>query len=69
MNRLVINLDNVIAWFEDEENKTVTVVTDGITYTAPTPDETLLLKDGKIIMSYLPNASGNDLMNVIGQTK
>ena len=38
MKRLIINLNNVIAWFEDDVNKTVIVMSDGVVNTFEQPD-------------------------------
>ncbi len=52
MKRLTINLNNTAAWFEDEDNKTVTVLTNNRAEVFEQPDELrfCLNEDGETLI-------------------
>lgn len=65
MKRLIINLNNVTAWFEDTEVKQVSVVTDGLISHHALPDHILLVQDGAVLLSYEPEIDSDELMRAL----
>ncbi len=60
LKRLTINLNNTAAFFEDEDNKIVTVLTENASLNFEQPDEIIITGDEKSVIQYWADVDYRD---------